>query len=200
MVSLVSVACLTACKSIEQGEDPFVVGVERTEKIGLPAVDGFLKWEYENRATAPEFVKSAAKSVRSKAKDVFISLDRVRVGYKAGTETKNTLVKWLDRAVLVIEEARIWQQKTSASEAGGGSTDIASALIADAEQHQAMKGQLTTESIAGVLGIIGAIKDVVLPLVMEARDAMSQTRAMTADEDAAFRRHLVQTVNQKHWQ
>lgn len=188
---------LSGCSTLQPGEDALVVNVERTMKVALPTFNGLLEWEHQNRDKAPDFVKKAAKTIRSEGKETLLMLDRVKTGYQDNIMGRERLTQVLNSLTLLLNEARVWTKASTASGASGG--DVVAALIADAEAHDAMSKQISTQSLAGVLGIIGLVQQHVLPPVLEAWKARKIDRAMTPQENAAFRAHMLQVFDQPHW-
>lgn len=55
--------CVTQT-TVAPGSDPYVVNLEQTYRIAFELADGFLDWEYQNRATIPYSVTEFADKVR----------------------------------------------------------------------------------------------------------------------------------------
>lgn len=62
---LAAAVILPACKTYDQGADPFVVEAERTVNIGFHVVDAFVTWERVNRSAVPPKVYEAAEKLRT---------------------------------------------------------------------------------------------------------------------------------------
>ena len=77
--------------------DPVVVNSERAIGIAFDAVDGFLRWEHQNRAAIPPKVHTAAQSLRRDAPDAFRNARAVLRAYKTNRtpEQKALLDTWL---------------------------------------------------------------------------------------------------------
>lgn len=77
--------------------DPVVVNSERAIGIAFDTVDGFLRWEHQNRAAIPPKVHAAAQSLRREAPDAFRNARAVLRAYKTNRtpEQKALLDTWL---------------------------------------------------------------------------------------------------------
>lgn len=77
--------------------DPVVVNSERAIGIAFDTVDGFLRWEHQNRAAIPPKIHTAAQSLRREAPDAFRNARAVLRAYKSNRspEQKALLDTWL---------------------------------------------------------------------------------------------------------
>lgn len=86
------------CAGIEPGNDPVVVQAERTTVMAVDVFDGFLKWEYDNRAALsalPE-IKQAADRIRAQSPAWLQTARQVTKAYKVNRteENKATVLTW----------------------------------------------------------------------------------------------------------
>lgn len=58
---------LTSCATVQQGNDPVVVGAEATLQSGIDTFDAFLKWEHDNRAALQASSPATAAAVHTYA-------------------------------------------------------------------------------------------------------------------------------------
>ncbi len=77
--------------------DPVAVNSERAIGIAFDTVDGFLRWEHQNRAAIPPKIHTAAQSLRREAPDAFRNARAVLRAYKSNRspEQKALLDTWL---------------------------------------------------------------------------------------------------------
>jgi hypothetical protein len=77
--------------------DPVVINSERAIGIAFDTVDGFLRWEHQNRAAIPPKVHAVAQSLRRDAPDAFRNARAVLRAYKSNRspEQKALLDTWL---------------------------------------------------------------------------------------------------------
>ena len=196
---LAVVFLLGGCATLQKGADPLAVNAERAETVMLTVVDGFLKYEYDNRASAPDIVKNLAAKFRkgNYAKKTLMSLDRVRIAYKQGRESRSEVLKWLATVEGIIDEVKLWIPPTSRS-----GEDSPPGLRTDQFLLEAQEASVVS-SKAGWLTAVPMVMDLAKHLYSLGRDiagSLKQDREWTPEEDSAFRRKLISTTNQKHWQ
>lgn len=77
--------------------DPVVVNSERAIGIAFDTVNGFLRWEHQNRAAIPPKVHAVAQKLRAEAPDSFRNARAVLRAYKSNRtpEQKALLDTWL---------------------------------------------------------------------------------------------------------
>lgn len=116
---------VSGCSAIKAGNDPFVVRVEQSQKIGFTTVDTFLKIDDANRGffrTNAAPAHAFAESLRQWRVDrippdghletnrvwvsYFKSLDRIKLAYKAHTASSNDVVQVLATVETTVAEAQ----------------------------------------------------------------------------------------------
>lgn len=95
------------CAQIAPGNDPVVVNAERTAKIAFNTVDGFLEWEYANRAVVPQQVTKAADTLRNDFPPAYATLRNLTRAYKQNrtAENKANLTTTLRVVQTMLDEA-----------------------------------------------------------------------------------------------
>lgn len=107
--SLCAVLCLVLAgcfATLQPGADPVVVNAERTIEMARVTLDGFVRFEFNNRArldaTAPA-VGAAAEKIRRHAPEWFARALRLKQAYKANRNARSQAD--LLTAVSVLQQA-----------------------------------------------------------------------------------------------
>lgn len=113
---------LTACASIQKGQDPFVVEAERVITIGQGTMELVTTVDEANRGfwktNAPafhEFVESLRTKVvlnetniMRRGPAILTSLNNVKLQYKASKTSSNALITAIATADSLLREAQMW--------------------------------------------------------------------------------------------
>lgn len=93
----------SGCVSVQPGADPVVVNAERSIEVARATLDGFLRFEYNNRAKVPEEMRKSADKIREHAPAWFERVLRLKAAYKQnrGADQKADLMT----AVAVLQSA-----------------------------------------------------------------------------------------------
>lgn len=194
LISLV-LLMLSGCAAVQPGADALLVRTEQSEAIGLVTVDAALRFESENREALPVAVRKAAAGVRSHAARAFVSLDDVRLAYKAGTASESKVLVAMAVVEELVSQVIWWTGELNGSPAVRPDVSPTQMLLIEAETYDSE----SPAAWATAVPLVITLAKEVYTLVLSVKESLGQDRAWTADEAAKFRSKLMTTVVQPHW-
>lgn len=98
---------LVGCEGLDPGADAFAVRSQQSIQIAFDTVDGFVKWEYQNRSILPYSVTHEADVLRNQFPPAHESALAVLDTYKAtrSASDKQKVSEWIALLQKMADEA-----------------------------------------------------------------------------------------------
>lgn len=196
------VLLLTACATVQPGNQTAEVNAERTLTVSLAAIDSFLRFEAAHRAELPPSVALVAAALRRDAPKALVSANTTRMAYKLnrGASGEANLLTALAVVESLTGQTRVWINPATVA-AGGPARSHTRELEAEAKQKHLPREQegRTPGSWAALVPLFSDLAVQIFKAVNESRAAAKQSEEWSPEADAAFAAKLTLTTSLPHW-